>query len=474
MDENFCYATYAKALQKTFIDEDGNEEITKLLLGYVIDTGKVKDRNNKPLDVDSKMTSELFTRKYNVRKRIQKASGFFDVMAGAKDFFENEVIILINENLRLDLINDIRELIQNDPQIHKLKKEELLSFAREDTLAEFLSETFLYSLVTNNKIEKEEIIEQPQNMLTQEAALFQIVNNVITTLFSSIDLKNSDFQNNELEQIQKLIQQPKNMDGKYIIDIYHCKNFIDIAEKALEILRDEIQENKKQPLVDLSKIDMDWYLRFFECASKIKDETLQNLWARILAGEINNESRCSFRTLETLLNISSDEARCFLYLSDFVFSTVDYRSFIICDNAFRDYFLNSSFAIYENDIRYMEYCGLLQPMQNGILPTSEIIGHYLYYGDWRLQILRKDGLEPIRLDFYPLTEAARQLLPLIRGKRTACKAYLVKFGRIMRREYGDKADVYVSTVVRNEHGRIVFVDSDDILPENDNEPFWLY
>jgi len=63
------------------------------------------------------------------------------------------------------------------------------------------------------------------------------------------------------------------------------------------------------------KIENDWTTRFFNIAQDISDEEMQNLWGRILAGEIKKPKSFSVRTLELLKNLSKEEAEIFTKFS---------------------------------------------------------------------------------------------------------------------------------------------------------------
>lgn len=131
-------------------------------------------------------------------------------------------------------------------------------------------------------------------------------------------------------------------------EYYKMSNFLEIAEKADR----ELKESGKTDSV--SQQSFDWFMRFYEACGNISDDALQTIWAKILAGEIQNPGSCSFRTLECLKNISLEEALLFEK---------------VCENAIRDNkytflpnredFLNSKGIDYD-DILRLEDCGLIK------------------------------------------------------------------------------------------------------------------
>ena len=55
-------------------------------------------------------------------------------------------------------------------------------------------------------------------------------------------------------------------------------------------------------------VNSDWLNRFFSIVEEVSDKDMQQLWARILAGEVKRPKSYSLRTLELLKNISPKEA----------------------------------------------------------------------------------------------------------------------------------------------------------------------
>ncbi|MFK2125286.1 DUF2806 domain-containing protein [Bacteroides fragilis] len=64
-------------------------------------------------------------------------------------------------------------------------------------------------------------------------------------------------------------------------------------------------------------VNIDWTNRFFSIVEDISDETLQDIWGRILAGEVKQPNSFSLRTLDLLRNITKEEAELFVKASRF-------------------------------------------------------------------------------------------------------------------------------------------------------------
>jgi len=70
-------------------------------------------------------------------------------------------------------------------------------------------------------------------------------------------------------------------------------------------------ELQKETEVSSEPVDDDWIVRFFNSVEDVSNEKLQEIWARILAGEIKKPRSSSMRTLDLLKNMSVEEATVF-------------------------------------------------------------------------------------------------------------------------------------------------------------------
>ena len=87
------------------------------------------------------------------------------------------------------------------------------------------------------------------------------------------------------------------------VEFSKMKNYIDIAKKADELCSEITDEIPQQ--------DLDWHMRFYDDSGYVSDETMQETWAKVLAGEIYHPGAYSRRTLTCLKNLSKEEALLF-------------------------------------------------------------------------------------------------------------------------------------------------------------------
>lgn len=92
------------------------------------------------------------------------------------------------------------------------------------------------------------------------------------------------------------------------------KNRRTILKKAYEHLNDDAEP---------SEIDNSWIFNFWDKSGTISDEKLQDIWAKVLASEVNNPYSISKRLLHNLSLMSNRDAENFSNLARFCFD--DYK-----------------------------------------------------------------------------------------------------------------------------------------------------
>lgn len=81
-------------------------------------------------------------------------------------------------------------------------------------------------------------------------------------------------------------------------------NLESIISKSIEFM-------EKHSTVAEEHVDTDWMTRFISISQDISNEEMQTLWSKILSDEVAKPNSYSLRTLETLRNLSSNEAKLF-------------------------------------------------------------------------------------------------------------------------------------------------------------------
>jgi hypothetical protein len=85
-------------------------------------------------------------------------------------------------------------------------------------------------------------------------------------------------------------------------EVRRQENLEAIAEAAASYLPEQVSS---------AEVDEDWKTRFFNIAEDVSNIDMQDLWGKILAGEVARPGAYAVRTLEILRNLSKREAEAF-------------------------------------------------------------------------------------------------------------------------------------------------------------------
>ncbi|MFO1505691.1 MAG: DUF2806 domain-containing protein [Lysobacterales bacterium] len=199
----------------------------------------------------------------------------------------------------------------------------------------------------------------------------------------------------------------------------------DIVRREVNVTRallqaEEALESDPQIPPD-AKVSGDWLYRWRDNASQVSTEELQNLWGRLLAGEVKAPGTYSLRTLECLRNLSQQEAEGVSKLSQFVIEGTIYRQ-----------------AQELLEAQGVDFSTLLYMQQIGILSGVEAIGlevtwasldsmkfiRALKCNSVALVVTAENPDLKIKLPIYQLTGVGTQVLGL--GRFEPNVAYLEK------------------------------------------------
>lgn len=168
------------------------------------------------------------------------------------------------------------------------------------------------------------------------------------------------------------------------------------------IIAGAYNELDKENRVSDEPVNEDWLFKFFDLGGSISDEKMQQIWSKILAGEIKSPNTYTLRTLDTLKNITQSEAQLFREISKFKFlhNTVPF----IVNNI---EILNKYNCTYANLLK-LEDCGLMS--LNGFvnLNLKDEEKNYIYT-DKIVAIINNK----MKIGIYTFTESGKQILSLI-------------------------------------------------------------
>lgn len=268
------------------------------------------------------------------------------------------------------------------------------------------------------------VVKDTAQTLINSPAVDGVVTALITTLFLR---KNEDIkiiEDLKKKEFEKVTQELLNSGRMSYVEFYKTKNFLKIAQQADKMMANQKQSEDAEE--DNNKcqnnFSFDWLMRFFDTVGNISDKDLQQLWAKVLAGEIAEPKTCSLRTLDMIRNMSSEEAEIFSHLCKYVMRSGD--SYYIDSIGFMgdEEGTNKCKAYMEKQgLSYEESIVLL--VEAGAFSTDHDLAIYLHknvtlvmYNKKITGIVMKYEEEPslFQRDAYWLTASGRELFHIIR------------------------------------------------------------
>lgn len=178
------------------------------------------------------------------------------------------------------------------------------------------------------------------------------------------------------------------------------------ANAVEELLNDPEVKN----LTNTEPVDADWITRFFETVEDVSEEQMQNLWGKILAGEVKSPGSFSLRTLEVLRNLKKDEAEIFHKIGNLAFK--DSFDIFVAD------FKNSKYNLKERP--YVSLLELLTLIEIGLLNSESLAKNYMQmsldtpsYFIYANQVVRLHHVGKISLNVLLFTKVGKELLKLL-------------------------------------------------------------
>jgi hypothetical protein len=178
------------------------------------------------------------------------------------------------------------------------------------------------------------------------------------------------------------------------------------ASKAIIYAEEVLAEDPQTP--PERSVEEDWLFTWRDYAGRVSIEDLQQLWGKVLAGEVKSPGSFSLRTLEFLRGLSKKEAE--------QISTI--ASFVIEGNILSDLKHAPDQGVSTNLLLAMDELGLLSGVQGlGLTVTwrslsSERFQRPLLSNGKVLVVEHGDPKKNLEVGVYPLTTLAKQLLSL--------------------------------------------------------------
>lgn len=209
-------------------------------------------------------------------------------------------------------------------------------------------------------------------------------------------------------------------------------------------------------------LDSDWINRLFNCVGEISNEKMQKIWASILAGEVKRPSSFSLRTLETLRNISAEEAELFQKIANYVVET-DYGKFLPSNER-----LLKQYNITISEIISLGECGLINttPVYEVHYVSEDERCEYFKYAPYVIKVCDKAERRTYLTDkyafgLYPLTKAGLEISGLFEQTHKIGFAFSLAFA-IEMCEREKKVEIH--KIIR-EDGEVIVISSNDFIED---------
>lgn len=161
----FVIATYEQEIKNAWNGTISDQALFQLLLDAIILPANVMGKSNKLITI----TKTKANRAGNVSPNIRKVSSNPEVTRSIVKYFETEIVVELQPTLKTELVHKINQMVQEDKNISDDKKNTIAGLATEETIAEFLSETFLLAVVLQNKMPKQVVSTSPDEDLPEIA-----------------------------------------------------------------------------------------------------------------------------------------------------------------------------------------------------------------------------------------------------------------------------------------------------------------
>jgi uncharacterized repeat protein (TIGR03899 family) len=184
------------------------------------------------------------------------------------------------------------------------------------------------------------------------------------------------------------------------------KNIESITQKAALNLEGE-------STVSEEPVNEDWTTRFFDYAEDISNAEMQELWGKILAGEIKQPKSYSLRTLDIIRNLSEDEAKVFMKFASLAINSSG-TSFILNFN--KEKLLEEKYKLFFKDRLLLEELGFVtaNDLQYTIGKTEKNKGQSVFVIGNKIVVLEKLENKPEQqLQILVFTKIGQELLKLV-------------------------------------------------------------
>lgn len=249
-----------------------------------------------------------------------------------------------------------------------------------------------------------EIIALLSNSPTAISVVSSVVGGLFTTIFLRRNTSVAEFEKIKNGQFKEVADSLLKAGKMTYVEYYQASNFLEVAKKADKYYSEIHHDNNN------ANYDFDWFVRFYEAVGNISDEVMQDLWAKLLAGEVAEPSSFSLKTIDVLRNLSKQDAELFSLICSHSVMTRG-QNFL----PHYDTYLEKH-NIYYTDIMKLNEQGLI--FNDGTIGFSMSTGQnpnvLFWNNDLVMTIESSDDKNiEIHIKTYPFTKAGQELAVLV-------------------------------------------------------------
>lgn len=184
-----------------------------------------------------------------------------------------------------------------------------------------------------------------------------------------------------------------------------------VQQNIESVFSNAAEELSRETEVPEEKPQAEWVYRFIDISKGISTEDLQNLWGRVLAGEIRKPGSFSLRTLDVLRNLSKHEAETFVKLGNYALKSNDKVFFVDPE----DYIYKKDGEPKFEEVLSLRDAGLIyvNDLEFSFSPLKAGQKSSLMYGPYILIFDREKDTESIPCNVGVLTKVGKELFQLI-------------------------------------------------------------
>lgn len=288
---------------------------------------------------------------------------------------------------------------------------------------------------------------------TMSSAVGPVAGALFTAIFLRHNTKTDEFEKIKAGKFKEVADDLLASGKMTYTEYYKANNFLTVAQKADHYYQEQPKNNEK------GTYDFDWFVRFFEAAGNVSDDTMQNLWAKILAGEIASPSTFSLKTIDVMRNMCKRDAELFIKICSHSFASNPENYFLPNEDDFLE-----AVGVAYIDIMKLSELGLI--FNDGMITLNMTIDNepriLINNTSLIMMISSTSGKsEQASIRQYPFTEVGKEISTLI--SKGASDEDFLKYGEILSHNKSYKISVH--KVVEWE-GNSVRCEKQDLIPKD--------